>query len=175
MLRRPSHDGSDDPMFRPAGHSEGWSRDDQSGFSRDDRVEGLWADEDRNKQRRPNFLCWGLALSLIMGIVLVALSGIRTEWTLNAGESRRIETPILQRNIIVSSSSSGNSHRLDAMVYDLDECPPLTGPPVTFQDYKNVSVAIGAYEYDYFFLNKGSNIDVQVEHVSSGEAAVYVL
>ncbi len=60
--------------------------------------------------------CWGLVLSLLVGCVLLGLAGIHTEWTLNAGESPRIEAPILLRNSVGSSTDS----QLDAVVFYLN-------------------------------------------------------
>jgi hypothetical protein len=136
--------------------------------------DGLWAEDHHRGRKRPNFRCWGLVLSILVCIVLLALSGINATWTLNAGESRRIEIPILNRKILLSSSYISSTIRLDALVYDLKTCPPLTGPPVSLNATRDITLGLGEYQYDYFFLNTGSTIDLTVEQ-SQGNSIIYIL
>ena len=133
----------------------------------------IWNDHESSSRRTPNYRCIGLALSVIMVIVLLALSGINATWTLNAGESRRIETPILSRRITVSSPTSSSS-KLEVVVYDLKSCPPLTGKPVGLQDERNMTLGVDEFRYDYFFLNAGSTIDVNA-HQTEGTSDLYIL
>jgi hypothetical protein len=155
-----SHDYEDDEDFVIVASS---SSDDE-----------LWSDDHHRGRKRHNFRCWGLVLSILVCIVLLALSGINATWTLNAGESRRIEIPILNRQIVLSSSYISSTMVLDALVYDLKTCPPLTGPPVSLNATREITLGLGEYQYDYFFLNTGSTIDLTVEQ-SQGNSIIYIL
>ena len=163
----------DEDLIRPRGSRRSWFN--RGGYDEDgvhdvvfQEGDALWVDHD--KKRPPNFRCWGLAMSLVIWIVLMAISGIRASWTLNAGESRRIEVPILQRRIVVSSENA----TLDAVVYDLESCPPLTGRPVTVKDSRSLTLGLNEFEYDYFFLNIGSAINIKMD-TAKGNPVAYIV
>ncbi len=117
-----------------------------------------------SKQRRTaNFRCIGLCVSIIVMIILLALSGINTTWTLNAGETRRIETPILSRQITVKATRSTSRLPLNAVVYSLASCPPLTGPPLVVRDSRVFHLRPEEYQYDYLYLNTWSSISKECD------------
>jgi hypothetical protein len=128
-----------------------------------------------SKQRRTaNFRCIGLCISIIVVIILLALSGINTTWTLNAGETRRIETPILSRQITVKAMRSTSRLPLNAVVYSLASCPPLTGPPLVVRDSRVFHLSPEEYQYDYFYLNTGSSISMNSTQ-KQGSTTLYIL
>jgi hypothetical protein len=118
----------------------------------------------------PPYRCLGLFLSIVMAVVLLALSGINETWIINAGESRRIETPILNRQIKLQSNSNEDM----VVVYHLQTCPPLTGPPVQLQDRHDMILGASEFQYDFFFLNAGSTVDLNVIQ-SEGASNLYIL
>lgn len=132
-------------------------------------------DGPESKQRRTtNFRCIGLCLSIIMTIILLALSGTNITWTLGAGESRRIETPILSSQIVVKATRSSTGRPLNAVVYSLAVCPPLTGPPLMLSDSRVLNLSAEEYEYDYFYLNTGSSISLNATQ-TQGSSQLYIL
>ena len=171
--------------YSNSGNHQHDNEEDDYLIRQDQQPDGLWTeggdDDDYHHEyyhysttvanRTPNYRCIGLVVSILVTTVLLALSGIRTTWILNVGESRRIETPILSRQITVSARSSVNKN---VVVYDLAECPPLTGPPVTLQDDLSMSLQVDEYQYDYFFLNAGSSVNLTV-HQSQGSSELYIL
>ena len=119
----------------------------------------------------PKFLCPGFCFSLFLLFILLAGSHMDTTWTLNAGESRQILKPFLISDIVVSSQNPE-----DVQVYALsgNPCPPLTGPTVTLEDDRPISLSMNDFQYDYFFLNPGSKISLDVSQ-KKGSTNLYLL
>jgi hypothetical protein len=108
----------------------------------------------------------GAFLSLFLILISIAASGMKDDWTMNAGETRRVQPSFFTKAVTItattgSSSSSGSSTNVN--VYDMPTCPPLTGPIVTMQDSHTLTLGAGDYQYDYFYLNAGSTIQLQVK------------
>jgi hypothetical protein len=100
--------------------------------------------------------CFFIFAAIVLFAILLATSHVEDDWTLNAGESRHIKIPALDKRVFVSSNIPQST-----MIYAIDgACPPLTGPKVTLSNSMNIELAQGDYQYDYFYLNKGSSIEV---------------
>jgi len=107
-----------------------------------------------------NPLCQGFCFSLAVFIALLLFSALTKTWTLNAGETRHIMIPILNSRIQVRSDTGG------VRVYALaGSCPSLTGQIIPLDDERTLSLGVDDYQYDYFFLNKGSQITVDLIQV----------
>lgn len=111
----------------------------------------------RGRPQMCHSLCHFITLSTIMLLVLLAISNVADEWTLNAGETRQVLTrPWLNNEVSISTSIPDS-----VSIYSLNgACPPLTGPTVTFGETQDITLSEGDYQYDYFYLNTGSFLDV---------------
>lgn len=115
--------------------------------------------------------CPFVFISIVVFITLIVLSNVHANWTLNPGETRQIKTHgSLNDELTISTNIP------DAVnVYDLGgKCPPLTGPTVSFGNTEEIVLAQGDYEYDYFFLNEGSFIDVTLTQ-EYGATNIYIM
>jgi hypothetical protein len=121
--------------------------------------------------RTPNKLCQAFCLSIVILVALLAFSQLDTNWTLNAGETRHVKLPVLNSRIDISTDD-----KIGVRVYDFPgkECPSLTGPTVTLEDENTVYLGTGDYQYDYFFLNKGSVILLDY-HQTKGATNIFIL
>jgi hypothetical protein len=118
----------------------------------------------------PNKLCQGFCLSIVVLVALLAFSQLDRNWTLNAGETRHVKLPVLNSRIEISTDD-----KIGVRVYDFPgKCPDLTGPTVTLEDESNLTLGTGDYQYDYFFLNKGSVINLDF-HQTKGATNIYIL
>jgi hypothetical protein len=122
----------------------------------------------RRTTRSP--FCPGGMFSILAFFLLLGVSVVDRSWTLNAGETRRIHKRLLNDRIHVTSSEE-----LDVTMYSIPgSCPPLTGPVGNLEDTETLNLAKDDYQYDYFFLNSGSTIQLDV-HQISGSSYVYIL
>jgi hypothetical protein len=121
--------------------------------------------------RTPNKLCQAFCLSIVILIALLAFSQLDTNWTLNAGETRHVKLPVLNSRIHISTDD-----KIGVRVYDFPskECPSLTGPTVTLEDENTLHLGTGDYQYDYFFLNKGSVLNLDF-HQTKGATNIFIL
>jgi hypothetical protein len=80
------------------------------------------------------------------------------DWTLNAGETRPVVSASdLRTNHIAISTNIPES----VSIYTFDgSCPPLTGPTIQISNTETIHLAQGDYQYDYFYLNAGSFLNV---------------
>ncbi|CAB9509942.1 expressed unknown protein [Seminavis robusta] len=120
-------------------------------------------------------------------------------WTMNVGESRHVATAgFLTDSVQVttkttSSSSSGDGRKKNHTIYyenndnqtvsrgvavyamGSPHCPLLNGPPVTLDSPTQKLVLLPhAFEYQYFYLNKGSTMHISV-HQMQGATNILVL
>lgn len=104
-------------------------------------------------------------------VILLAVSGLDETWTFNPGETRRVvEGTWLMRRMHFASQVTNSIN-----IYAINgHCPPLTGPLVTLSDTIPIKLAPDDYQFDYFFLNEGSAIDLVVTQ-DSGASNVMVL
>ena len=94
---------------------------------------------------------------MIVFIVILIVSTVSDSWTLNAGETRQVKTKAALNDIVYISTNIPDS----LTIYALEgSCPPLNGPAVSFGDTEDIQLARGDYQYDYFYLNAGSFLDV---------------
>lgn len=96
-------------------------------------------------------------LSVCFFILLVVLSHVNESWTLNGGETRRIQTKPILTKCIEIQSQVGNG----MLVYDIaGACPPLTGPTIALNETWQLHLAPDDYQYDYYYLTRGSTLQV---------------
>lgn len=83
------------------------------------------------------------------------------DWTLNAGETRQVvgANSWLTNHIAISTNVPDS-----VSLYAIDgACPPLTGPTIQIANTETIQLAQGDYQYDYFYLNAGSFLDVSLQ------------
>jgi hypothetical protein len=97
--------------------------------------------------------------SIILMVVLLVSSSVTETWTLNPGETRRVNVRgWFTRELRVASQTPQSVN-----IYSIaDNCPSLTGPPLLLSATSNIKLAPDDYQYDYVYLNKGSMIDINV-------------
>lgn len=96
-------------------------------------------------------------LSLCFFVLLVVMSKMDETWTFNAGETRRVATRAILTSQIEIQSQVPNG----IVVYDIKgKCPTLTGPAIPLDESLNLHFAPDDYQFDYFYLNKGSSLTV---------------
>jgi Domain of unknown function (DUF4792) len=88
---------------------------------------------------------------------------------MNPGESRRVQIPIFNKEIHITANDA-----LGLQTYYLSHCPDLTGPTRILEESHSMSVSTGEYQYDYFYLNSGSRITLDVRQ-DQGASNVYVV
>lgn len=99
-------------------------------------------------------------LSVCLFILLVVMSTMDRTWTFNAGETRRIPTrPILTSHVQIQSQVANG-----IVVYDIHgKCPALVGPTVSLDESWNLHLAPDDYQFDYYYLTKGSSLTVSFQ------------
>jgi len=124
------------------------------------------------RQRRPGLCFPGLLLSFLLFVIISSSSNVTNKlWTLNGGETRGIKMPLLTSSMTITATGGAG---LDVYEFVGSKCPPLTGSPVSLQDKWSFTLGLDDYQYDYFFLNKGSAIDVNVIQ-SVGSTNIYLV
>mmetsp|Transcript_9556 Transcript_9556/g.15922 ORF Transcript_9556/g.15922 Transcript_9556/m.15922 type:complete len:424 (+) Transcript_9556:216-1487(+) len=115
--------------------------------------------------------CPFISFSSIFFMILLIISGVNEDWTLNAGETRKIQTKAtLNTKVFVASNIPDSTS-----IYTFPgACPPLTGPLVSLESTQDISLAQGDYQYDYFYLNAGSSLDVTVGQESGATNVILV-
>jgi hypothetical protein len=111
-----------------------------------------------------------LFISIVLALVLMVKSSVKEIWTLNAGETRQVHvTKLIKKVQITSSIAKGIS------LYVLQGiCPELTGPIVPLDSMHELHLDQGDYQYDHFYLNQGSSLDVTTEQLS-GTSNIFLL
>lgn len=120
---------------------------------------------------RGNTFCLVFLLMILLLVSLLHVSRGDQHWNLNAGESYRLKPAYLTDQVSVTCSSRDNN----VHVYEIHgKCPPLTGATERLSDRQAVQLEENSYAFEYFYLNKGSSIDVDVT-ASMGSADVYLI
>jgi hypothetical protein len=108
-------------------------------------------------------------------------SNSELDFELNAGETRQIHAPKTWQ--LASFSLTAMSLNPGLNVYAIApgpttstnaHCPPLTGPPVALEDSQSVVLGVDEYQYDYFHLNPGSTIAVDIDQ-KQGSTNIFLL
>jgi len=135
-----------------------------------------------------------LCYSVLLLIVLLSMSSTtkfidesHRTWSLRPGETRQVPVPVLfNKDIRISTTTRQGSSDGDGFadrgrggvvnVYSFDgDCPPLTGPPVVLEKgSRTLELAKGDYQYDYFFLNQGSQLHVHVQQLQ-GSSNIHLM
>lgn len=99
-----------------------------------------------------------ILVSALVFIIVMITSNVDDNWTLNPEETRKIHVGGLNRELHVRSNLA-NGFQL----YAIDgACPALTGPKLELHEVNKIELAEGDYQYDYFYLNQGSYLDVSL-------------
>lgn len=106
----------------------------------------------------------------------IVLSGQSETWTLNAGESRQVVPGWFTRLVDIQVTSPRHDGSVDVSVYALPKkkCPNLTGPIVSTYYEHPMSFGPLDYQYDFFYLNKGSKAAASFTQ-TQGFSDVYLL
>ncbi|KAI2509548.1 hypothetical protein MHU86_4809 [Fragilaria crotonensis] len=128
-------------------------------------------DSVRERPHKSNSSCPPITIPIIVFVIALILSNMRDEWTLNAGETRQIPNNAwLHNQVSISTNIQGS-----ASIYSMNgACPPLTGPTVSFGQTEDLTLSEDDYQYDYFYLNTGSFLDVTFTQ-DYGATNVFVL
>lgn len=114
------------------------------------------------------FFC--TCLSMLVFAILMMASNLNESWTLNPGETRQVHVGVFNQDLHMNSNIPNGV----AIYAILGKCPALTGPKVSLNDTTEIELEQGDYQYDYFYLNKGSYIDVTIlQH--SGASNIIIL
>lgn len=110
-------------------------------------------------------------LSICFFILLVVMSKVDETWTFNAGETRHLAT----RNTLTSQVQIHSQVSNGIIVYDVDgKCPDLTGPTVSLEESWTLHLHPDDYQFDYYFLTKGSSLTVAFQQ-HRGATAISLL
>ena len=107
-------------------------------------------------------------------------SNFELDLELNVGETRQIHASNTWE--LASFSLTAMSQNPGLKVYEIPpgptgskaHCPPLTGPPVILEDSQSVVLGVDEYQYDYFHLNPGSTIAVDIDQ-KHGSTNIFLL
>jgi hypothetical protein len=111
-----------------------------------------------------------MLLTILLNLSLMKLSDGNQTWVLNPGESHQVPQNMLANRVFVTSGAE-----LDVRVYSMEgACPPLTGARLSFSDQLHIKLAEDDYQYDYFHLNQGSKINMEVTP-SAGSLNIYLM
>lgn len=115
-----------------------------------------------------------LPVYIFVGLLLMSgWSRYGYQWTLHPGESRVIHTPLgsyLTESVRIHCDGEVGAFE----VYRSGQpCPSLSGPRTELTNKYSMNVSFGDYEYDRYYLNRGSTIEVILSALS-GEARLQV-
>ena len=119
-----------------------------------------------------------LALSFALSIRLQSL-----QFTLDIGETRQITIPKMTWELqSITIRAMSQNPGLNVFVIPPNPpfssnqaiCPPLLGPTMTLADDEDIVLAVDDYQYDYFFLNPGSTITMDITP-TAGSTNVFLL
>ena len=151
-------------VFIQNSHTSGWNSYQQSYI----HPQTFYTNRPRQQQFPPNVSRWwcqlltvSVVLFFICFFLMYSFTGSDEDWTLNAGETRQVvgASGWLTNGIAISTNVPGS-----VAIYAIDGvCPPLTGPTIQIANTETIQLAQGDYQYDYFFLNAGSILDVSLQ------------
>lgn len=119
--------------------------------------------------------------SILLLIILLSMSSTtkfinesQRTWTLNQGETRQVPIPVIFNKAIKISTQSDDGGGVN--VFNINgDCPSLTGPRLFLENGPhNLRMDEGDYQYDFFWLNEGSKIHIDVTQLQ-GSSIVHIL
>jgi len=114
--------------------------------------------------------CLVFAVTLCLPMILLRSSTGDHTWDLNPGESHRISPAFLNKEISITTKGE-----VGVRVYAIKgHCPPLSGHPLNLSYSQTIRLQEGEYEYDKFYLNNGSTVNVEIKN-TTGSVDVYLL
>ena len=121
--------------------------------------------------KKGGLFAWMSLVSIVVFVVLMVVSRVDETWTLNAGETRRMPSTSLFTQKLEIESQVADSIK----VYNTgsSRCPPLTGPTVPFDSSLDIELAPDDYQFDYFYLNKDSYLNLTLQQ-EKGATNVYL-
>jgi len=113
----------------------------------------------RTDKRLP--LCLGIGASFIVWVIYM-VSFDPKDWTLLAGETRKISANAFTRNVQIDSSAAAVS------VYNLAQCPSLTAPVLHEFLLGDFVLSTRKFAEIFIYMNEGSTMDVVASQETDG-------
>lgn len=127
------------------------------------------------------YICTCFLLLLILPILVYFYTNTSDSWRLHTGASRHvvISTTFSKSVSIIRTPPTqehGHENEVDTggqfLAYHVDGgCPPLTGPELTLEHRRDLHLEAGAYDWNRYYLNPGSVLNVTVTATSGGMKA----
>ena len=127
------------------------------------------------RQDRQRKLCLATFVSLMVGFILFSKAYLNDQWFINVGGTRFIHTSWLSRQVTFTVPDIKTSKLFQLYVFQTERyCPSLSLDQVVFQNNQTLDFHQTEYAYNYFYLNPGSEINVNLFQ-EYGSSNVYLL
>eukprot|EP00562_Extubocellulus_spinifer_P015125 CAMPEP_0178576430 /NCGR_PEP_ID=MMETSP0697-20121206/20453_1 /TAXON_ID=265572 /ORGANISM="Extubocellulus spinifer, Strain CCMP396" /LENGTH=556 /DNA_ID=CAMNT_0020211627 /DNA_START=208 /DNA_END=1878 /DNA_ORIENTATION=- len=123
-------------------------------------------------------MCTCLLLILVLPTLLYFYTNLSESWRLHTGASRHVVVAsTFTKSVTVRRTAPtmehGHENEIDTggmfEAYHVDgRCPPLTGANLTLDHRRNLHLESGAYDWNRYYLNPGSVVNVTVTATSGG-------
>ena len=127
------------------------------------------------------YICTCFLLILILPILVYFYTNTSDSWRLHTGASRHVViSTTFSKSVSISrtppTQEHGHENEVDTggqfLVYHVDGgCPPLTGPELTLEHRRDLHLEAGEYDWNRYYLNPGSVLNVTVAATSGGTKA----
>ena len=124
------------------------------------------------------YICTCFLLILILPILVYFYTNTSDSWRLHTGASRHVViSTTFSKSVSISrtppTQEHGHENEVDTggqfLVYHVDGgCPPLTGPELTLEHRRDLHLEADAYDWNRYYLNPGSVLNVTVTAKSGG-------
>lgn len=127
------------------------------------------------------YICTCFLLILILPILVYFYTNTSDSWRLHTGASRHVViSTTFSKSVSITrtppTQEHGHENEVDTggqfLAYHIDGgCPPLTGPELTLEHRRDLHLEAGAYDWNRYYLNPGSVLNVTVTANSGGVKA----
>ena len=125
-------------------------------------------------KRLKQFGFGSLPLVLFIIAIIYSISGMKTTWVLNPGEMRQLGINMFTEYVKLTCDDISSGCFRVYRFPNQNKCPPLTGPTFVSEDSSTMTLGVGDYQYDYFYLTQGSRITLSLQQ-TDGASNVYIL
>ena len=127
------------------------------------------------------YICTCFLLILILPILVYFYTNTSDSWRLHTGASRHVViSTTFSKSVSITrtppTQEHGHENEVDTggqfLAYHVDGgCPPLTGPELTLEHRRDLHLEAGEYDWNRYYLNPGSVLNVTVTANSGGVKA----
>ena len=124
------------------------------------------------------YICTCFLLLLILPILVYFYTNTSESWRLHTGASRHVViSTTFSKAISITrtppTQEHGHENEVDTggqfLAYHVDGgCPPLTGPELTLEHRRDLHLEAGSYDWNRYYLNPGSVLNVTVTANAGG-------